>query len=263
MMEDKMTNLKTRFPQAGEEAIESLLVQHQGHAGKVAARLKEDQSPYVLDDRADQRAELAKKDPASALLALLQDMQEHGQCQCKHGCMLRAKRLSRAVYFECVSPNLDDPPSQDDIQHPEAQVQCSVAAALNSELNMLVKLVKQFNAGKENDAPCECPNKQLSEQNCSTAATECLNADSMQTGLRVRVVGAMGRGLEGTLRNYDDNQRRWSVVLDTGAAYYLRGADLEPVAASQASYRYRCYDSSARSMDSSDDALDDALGCSD
>jgi hypothetical protein len=255
MMEDKMINLKTRFPQAGEEAIESLLVQHHGHAGQVAARLKEDQSPHVLHDSADQRAELAKKDPASALLALLQAMQEHGQSQCKHGCTLRAKRLSRAAYFECVSPNVDDSPSQDDIQHPAAEGQCSVAASLNSELNMLVKLVKQFSAGKENDAPRECPNKQLAEHDCSTVAPECVNADSMQTGLRVRVVGAIGRGLEGTLRNYDDNQRRWSVVLDTGAAYYLRGSDLEPAATSQAC----CY--SERSADS--DVYRDDHGCSD
>lgn len=251
MMEDKMTNLKTRFPQAGEETIESLLVQHQGHAGQVAARLK-DQSAYVLDGPANQRAELAKKDPASALLALLQAMQEHGQSQCKHGCTLRAKRLSRAIYFECVSPNAENPSPQDDIQHPAAQVQCSVAASLNSELNVLVKLVKQFSTRKENDSPRECPNKLLAEQNCSTVAPECLNADSMQTGLRVRVVGAIGRGLEGTLRNYDDTQRRWSVVLDTGAAYYLRGADLEPVNISQACcYSERRLDSNAHRDDHS------------
>lgn len=231
-MEDKMTNLMSRFPNASEDTIEGLLVKHQGHAGQVAARLKND-SLHAVAERAEARAELAKKDPASALLALLQAMQEHASIQCKHGCTVRAKRLCCAVCFECVSPNADYAVSTDEFQHVSAHEPCSVAASLNSELKVLVKLVKQFQAVKENDEPCQ--NEQLSQQTHSTAASEDSSVDAVQRGLRVRVVGAIGRGLEGTLRNYNSDQRRWSVVLDNGAAYYLRGADLEPVAVLQAS----------------------------
>jgi len=52
---------------------------------------------------------------------------------------------------------------------------------------------------------------------------------TLQSGSRVRVLGAIGRGQEGTLRNFDKDHRRWSVVLDGGASYHLRGDDLQQI----------------------------------
>jgi len=239
MMEDKLFNLMTRFPDAGENVVKAMLVQSDGHAGKVAAKLNSPDGDVAMSGNqchnhdvsascevcvgADERMELASKDPASALLALLQAMQEHAQCCCKHGCIFRAKRLvnlSDAEYLECVPPGAA--PS-----YPSAsQANCPVAVSMNQELKELVQLVKEFKSGKENnnDRPCE--------QSGPTATLEkVVTPVEMHSGLRVRVVGAIGRGLEGTLRNYDEDHRRWSVVLDTGAAYYLRGADLEPTGA--------------------------------
>lgn len=246
MIEDKMTNLMTRFPKAGEGKLASLLVEHDGHAGKVAAKLNADANvpksmdgqilkqdtceihTALQDDGAVDRAALAQKDPASALLALLQAMQEHAGDRCIHGCVFRAKRLCRPCHSEvCWSPDAATAQPQDGQNHSEPQEDCLIASSLNQELKVLVKLVKEYKAGKENQRPCQ--------RGCQDVASEAVDdAPVMQSGLRVRVVGAIGRGLEGTLRNYHDNHRRWSVVLDDGASYYLRGDDLEPTGSVQA-----------------------------
>lgn len=246
MIEDKMTNLMTRFPKAEKDELASLLVESDGHAGKVAAKLNADTNvpksmdvqilnqdaceihTALQDDGAVERAALAQKDPASALLALLQAMQEHAGSRCRHGCIFRAKRLWQPCHAEiCWSPDTATARLQDGQNHSEPQGDCSVAFSLNQELKVLVKLVQEYNAGKENKRPCQ--------QGCQDVASKAVDAAPlMQSGLRVRVVGAIGRGLEGTLRNYHDNHRRWSVVLDDGASYYLRGDDLEPSGSVQA-----------------------------
>merc|ERR1712046_552966 len=124
-----------------------------GHAGKVAAALRSAcdlsavGSQKLLHkpeegERPEGRAErdkIGQRDPASAVLALLQAMRDHADSCCGHGCIVHAKQLCK-LYCRVEASEV--------VQccRLERQTDCPVALSLNEELRVYARRIKHVRA---------------------------------------------------------------------------------------------------------------------